>query len=141
MKAHVYLNFDGTCAEAFDFYKSVFGGDFAMKQTFGDAPMANEMPAEMRDRVMHVSLPLGDNLELMGSDTMPGMGKPFVAGTNTHVSLMPDSREQADQLFVRLSENGSQDMPMENQFWGAYFGMCTDRFGVQWMINLPTATS
>ena len=138
MKAHIYLNFDGNCAEAFDLYKSVFGGDFTMRTTFGESPMKDKMPEEYQKRLMHVQLPIGDNVDLMGCDWMPKMPnkKAYLAGTNTHVSIAPDSKEQADEIYDKLTaDGGAKDLPMKEQFWGAYYGMCTDKYGIQWMIN------
>lgn len=131
-KLNPYLNFDGTCEEAFNFYKSVFGGEFLggvykMKDMQG-----MEVPEEAKERVMHVSLPVGGDM-LMGSDTMPG--QPFTAGNNNYISIFPESREEADQLFAALSEGGDVEMPMEDQFWGDYFGSLKDKFGVYWMVN------
>ena len=131
-KLNPYLNFDGTCEEAFNFYKSVFGGEFLggvykMKDMQG-----MEVPEEAKERVMHVSLPVGGDI-LMGSDTMPG--QPFTVGNNNYISIFPESREEADQLFAALSEGGDVEMPMEDQFWGDYFGSLKDKFGVYWMVN------
>lgn len=134
LKLDPYLNFDGTCEEAFNFYRSVFGGEFKggimrMKDVEG-----MDVPQAFKDRVMHVSLPVGNDL-LMGSDTIPGMGNPFQAGNNNYISITADSREEADRLFNRLSAGGEIEMPMEDMFWGDYFGSLKDRFGVMWMIS------
>lgn len=137
--ANIYLTFDGNAEEAFNFYKSVFGGEFAMLQRFGEIPEAEKMPAEFHQRLMHVALPLGPNHILMASDTAEAMGKPFSMGTNFSISLSADSKEEADQLFEKLSAGGDKDMPMEDTFWGSYFGMLTDPFGVQWMISYDQA--
>ncbi len=131
-KLNPYLSFDGTCEEAFNFYKSVFGGEFQ-----GDITRLKEVPGmefseEDKERVMHVSLPVGNDL-LMGSDTFPG--QPFTQGNNNYVSIFPESREEADRLFGALSEGGEVEMPMEDQFWGDYFGSLKDRFGIFWMVN------
>ena len=143
MKVHIYLNFDGNCAEAFDFYKSVFGGEFKSKMMFGDMPARNgeettNIDEEYKSRIMHMSLALGDNnIDLMGCDIMPGQEKKkHTIGSNMHISLLPASKEQADTLFDALKDNGGTvEIAMKDEFWGAYYGMCTDRFGVQWMIN------
>jgi Uncharacterized protein conserved in bacteria len=131
-KLNPYLNFDGTCEEAFNFYKSVFGGEFRggiykMKDMEG-----MEIPESAHDLVMHVALPVGNDL-LMGSDVMPG--QPFSSGNNNYISIFPESREEADRLFAELSQDGEVEMPMEDQFWGDYFGSFRDRFGIYWMIN------
>ncbi len=133
--ANIYLNFDGTTEEAFNFYKSVFGGEFAMVMRFGEMPEGDKMPAEAQNKIMHLSLPLNSQHVLMGSDTIEGMGKPITMGTNFSISLSTESKEEADALFGKLSKGGEVDMPMENTFWGSYFGMLTDPYGVQWMIS------
>lgn len=131
-KLNPYLNFDGTCEEAFNFYKSVFGGEFLGEvHKMKDIPNM-EIPEEAKNRVMHVGLPIGGDI-LMGSDIFPG--QPFVAGNNNYISIFPESREEADRLFARLSADGEVEMPMEDQFWGDYFGSLKDKFGVCWMIN------
>lgn len=135
---NVYLTFDGECEEAFRFYQSVLGGEFDNLSRFGDIPPMEDMPpipVEAKDRIMHVALPMDGGTILMGSDTMPGLGEPLVKGNNFSVSLNVNSREEADELFNGLSKNGKVTMPLENTFWDAYFGMWTDQFGIQWMVN------
>lgn len=138
VKLNPYLNFDGQCEAAFNLYKKVFGGEFAGQgvMRFGDMPPSEEFPVsdEVKNRVMHVSLPVGGET-LMGSDTMPGMGSPFQKGVNAYVSIHPDSREEADRIFNELSEGGTIEMPMADMFWGDYYGSLIDRFGTPWMIN------
>ncbi len=134
MALNPYLFFDGNCREAFEFYRSVFGGDFLFIQTFGDAPSDLNLPDSDRDRIMHVSLPVESGV-LMGSDSSTGMGPPPAMGNNISLSINGESVEHCDELFARLSEGGTVKMPMEKTFWGAYFGTCTDRFGIGWMIN------
>ena len=136
IKLNPYLNFDGTCEEAFNFYKFVFGGEFlGGVHKMKDIP-GMEIPEEAKNRVMHVALPVGNDL-LMGSDIFPG--QPFVQGNNNYISIFPESREEADRLFGALSEGGEVEMPMADQFWGDYFGSLKDRFGICWMINYNTA--
>ena len=144
MKLNPYLNFDGTCEEAFNHYKNVFGGEFAGNgiMRFGEIPPQEGMPEmdeNVKNRVMHVSLPVGDDT-LMGSDIMPGMcnsdgGTEFRRGDNVIVSIAPDSREEADRIFSQLSEGGRANHPMQDQFWGDYWGSLVDKFGIEWMIN------
>ena len=131
---NTYLNFDGNCREAFEFYRSVFGGEFAIMQTFGDGPDDMGVLEEEKNNIMHVSFPIGDSV-LMGSDVPSGFGMPHVQGSNFSISVGPDSREEADRLFGRLSEGGTVSMPMGDMFWGSYFGACTDKFGINWQIN------
>ncbi|GHB67159.1 VOC family protein [Persicitalea jodogahamensis] len=134
-KANIYLNFDGTAEEAFKFYQSVFGGEFAMLQRFSEIPDADKIPDDARDRIMHIALPLSPDDVLMGSDIMEGMGEPLKVGTNFSISLSTESKEEADRLFAGLSTGGKADMPMQDTFWGSYFGMLTDTFGIQWMVS------
>jgi len=136
MSLNIYLTFDGDCEEAFDYYKSVFGGEFAVKQRFSDGPPEMMGVAEdEKNRIMHVSLPLGDNV-LMGSDTAQGHAGPLVKGNNFSISFTPSSRAEADEAFDKLKDGGKETMSMQETFWGSYFGMVTDRYGVQWMINM-----
>lgn len=135
-KMNPYLNFDGKTEEAFNFYKSVFGTEFEGPiHRMGDAPGCENLPAEEKNRVMHVSLPIGGGDTLMASDTVPSMGHKLTMGNNNYVSLHPSSKEEADKLFNGLSAGGKIEMPLEDTFWGAYFGSFEDRFGVHWMIN------
>jgi len=136
MSFNIYLTFDGDCEEAFDYYKSVFGGEFAVRQRFSDGPQEMVGVAEdEQNRIMHVSLPVGDNV-LMGSDTAQGHAGPLVKGNNFSISFTPSSRTEADAAFDKLKDGGKDTMPMQETFWGSYFGMVTDRYGVQWMINM-----
>jgi PhnB protein len=129
-----YLNFNNTTEEAFNFYKSIFGGEFAMVMRFKDVPAEYKGPAHEDNKVMHISLPIAGGGMLMGSDVPEAMGK-VVPGNNIQLSLTPASREEADKLFNGLSAGGQVTMPMADAFWGAYFGMCEDKFGIRWMIN------
>ena len=132
-----YLTFNGNCEEAFEFYKSVFGGEFATVMRMGDA---EGMPVSeaAKNKIMHVALPVGDTAMLMGSDTMEGFGPPFNAGNNFSVAVAPKSKEEADKLYNGLAAGGTQTMPMADAFWGAYFGMLIDKFGIQWMVNFAS---
>lgn len=134
---NVYLNFNGNCEAAFTFYKSVFGGEFAYIGKFKDMPAQgdNACKPEDENKIMHVSLPVSQETILMGSDIMEGYGPPFVAGTNFSVSINANSQEEADNLFKGLSEGGHVVMPLADTFWGAYFGMFVDKFGINWMVN------
>lgn len=134
MKLETYLNFDGNCREAFEFYRSAFGGDFLILQTFGDGPPGMEIAKEYLDHVMHVSLPIGSSV-LMGSDCIPGFAPPNVTGNNFSISVQVSSSQEADDIFARLSDGGAVTMPMQDMFWGSYFGSLTDKFGVNWQVN------
>ena len=132
-----YLTFDGNCEEAFNFYKSVFGGQFPMVGRFGDMPPAEGMPPlpeDAKNRIMHITLPISEETILMGSDTMPGVHEHKV-GNNISLSINTNSREEAERVFHGLSEGGNVTMPLSDTFWGAYFGMWTDKFGINWMVN------
>ena len=129
-----YLNFLGNTEEAFNFYKSVFGGEFAMVMRFKDVPPEHKMSPTEDEKIMHIALPLGQGSILMGSDIPEAYGK-VVPGTNITISISTSSEEEADNFFKGLSEGGQPTMPMEKAFWGSYFGMLTDKFDVQWMIS------
>jgi PhnB protein len=138
-RVSTYLNFADKTEEAFGFYKSVFGGEFEGGiHRFGEVPPAEGMPPlsdEDRNLVMHVALPIMGGHMLMGTDAPASMGFSVVSGNNIHINLEPDTREEADRLFAALSEGGKVEMPMQEMFWGAYYGACTDRYGVRWMVN------
>ena len=131
-----YLLFQGTCEEAFNFYKSVFGGEFTFMGRFGDMPPqeGKTVSDEQKNKIMHVSLPVSRDGVLMGSDTGDSP-MPNVVGTNISLSITVDSQETADNYFSSLSAGGKTGMPMAKMFWGDYFGMCTDKYGVNWMIS------
>lgn len=134
-KFNFYLNFKENTEEAFTFYKSVFGGEFALVQRFKDTPHAGDVPAEHQDKIMHIALPLPGGGILMGTDDLGVMGRPFIQGNNISISIDAESEAEADQIFAGLSEGAHITMPLQKTFWGAYFGMLTDRFGIQWMLN------
>jgi PhnB protein len=132
-KINSYLNFNGNTEEAFNFYKTVFGGEFVTLQRFKDTPGGANMPAGEQNKIMHVALPIGDNL-LMGTDVGHNM-PPVTFGTNSSLCVDAASEEEANKLFNGLAVGGKITMPLEKMFWDALFGMLTDKFGVQWMIN------
>ena len=140
-----YLTFKGNTEQAFEFYKSVFGGEYMSFMRFSDMPPGDDSCAGLSDadkqKVMHVSLPLSDGHVLMGSDTIESNDPDVTIGNNFHISLKTESQDEADQLFASLSENGTVIMPMDNTFWGSYFGMCTDQFGIGWMISYELTNS
>ncbi|WP_221391778.1 VOC family protein [Dyadobacter sp. NIV53] len=133
--SNVYLNFPGNAEEAFDFYKSVLGGEFHMVQRFGDTPHGDQLPEEEKKKIMHISLPIGAGTMIMASDAIESMGQKLTIGNNFYICLSPDSEEDADQIFNGLSAGGKVEMGMEKTFWGAYFGSFADKFGVHWMVN------
>lgn len=132
-----YINYDGNCEEAFNYYKTVFGGEFSMFSRFSEMPPQEgmELSPEDMNKIMHVSLPVGKSAVLMGSDVGGEWAKGLTVGNNITLSISADTKEQADSFFASLSEGGKVTMPMENTFWGSYFGMCTDKFGINWMIS------
>lgn len=129
-----YLNYSGNAEEAFNFYKSVLGGEFAVVMRFKDVPPDQKMPESESEKIMHVALPIGNGNMLMGSDVPEAYGK-VVTGTNFAVSISTQSEEEANKLFSGLSAGGQVTMPIGKTFWGSYFGMCNDKFGVQWMVS------
>lgn len=135
-KLNTYLNFAGSTEEAFNFYKSVFGGEFTSVTRFKDMPIEGvDIPKEDGSKIMHIALPIGKDDTLMGSDTLESFGQKLAQGNNVYISVHPESKEEADRLFDALSAGGTIEMPMANQAWGDYYGSFTDKFGVQWMVN------
>lgn len=130
-----YLTFNGHCAEAFDFYKSVFGGDFAYIGKFKDMPAEQPLPEDVGNLIMHVSLPISAETILMGSDAHEMFGQTAQFGSNVSVSINTGSEAEARKIFEGLSLGGKVTMPLDKTFWGAYFGMFTDKFGIHWMVN------
>ena len=134
MSLTIYLYFNGNCREVFEFYRSIFGGEFEMISTFREGPEDMPLPEDVLNQVMHVSYPIGSSM-LMGSDVPEQFAPPPVQGSNFSISYQPESKEAADKLFAKLSDGGTVTMPMEDQFWGAYFGSCIDKFGISWQLN------
>ena len=138
-KTSIYLNFPRTTEEAFNFYKSVFGGEFAGPgiQRFGDIPPGGAPPMAVEDKnlVMHVELAITGGTMLMATDAPETMGFHVQPGNNVHINLEPDTREETLRLFEALSAGGKVTMPLQDMFWGAYYGSCTDKYNVQWMFN------
>lgn len=134
---NIYLTFNGNCQEAFEFYEEAFGKKIAMMSKFSEMPPDPNYPVaeEDMDRIMHVSLPISRETVLMGSDTGGEWGAHFQQGNNFSVSIGTDSKAEADRLFYVLSEGGNVSMPMSDTFWESYFGMFTDKFGIQWMVS------
>lgn len=130
-----YINFSGNTEQAFNFYKSVFGGEFITLQRFRDTPEADRVPDSAKDKIMHVSLPIGAHNVLMGTDALEEMGHPCKPGNNFQLSVSLDTEREADEIFASLSDGGKITVPLEKAFWGAYFGMLTDKFGIQWMVS------
>ena len=138
---NAYLYFKNTTEEAFNFYKSVFGGEFITVQRFRDTPEGDTIPEDDKDKIMHISLPIGDGSILMGTDAIGGMGSQLVEGNNFHLSVNADSEGEIARIFHALAEGGKITVPLDILSWGAYFGMLTDKFGIQWMVNYDVNTS
>ncbi|WP_296151397.1 VOC family protein [uncultured Flavobacterium sp.] len=130
-----YLTFNANCEQAFNFYKSVFGGEFTHVGRFKDMPSETPLPDEVGNLIMHISLPISSETILMASDANEAFGQTATFGTNISISINTDSEEEATKLFNGLSAGGKVTMPLEKTFWGAFFGMFTDKFGIHWMVN------
>ena len=136
---NTYLTFDGNCEEAFNFYRSVFGGEFPRVSRFGEMPPQEGMPyipESAKDQIMHISLPISTETVLMGSDTGGEWGRKYKQGTNFSISITADTKEEGDRIYEQLSDGGETTMPMNKTFWGSYFGMFTDKFGISWMVSV-----
>lgn len=138
-RVSTYLNFNRTTEAAFRFYKAVFGTEYVTPiMRFGDGPPCDGVPplAEAdKQLVMHVALPtIGGHL-LMGTDAPEAMGFKLTPGNNIYINLEPDSRAETDRLFAALADGGSVEQPLQEMFWGAYWGTLTDKFGIRWMFN------
>lgn len=131
-----YLNFNRNTEEAFLFYKSVFGGEFFGNgiMRMGDVPQEGLAEAD-KNLVMHVELRILGSHSLMGTDAPESMGFNLIKGNNVYINLQPDTRAETKRLFNALSTGGEITMPLQDMFWGDYFGSCTDKFGIQWMFN------
>ncbi|HMJ46943.1 MAG TPA: VOC family protein [Ferruginibacter sp.] len=138
-RVSTYLNFPRNTEEAFNFYKLVFGGEFTGGiARFGDMPPAVGMPSLAegdKNLVIHIELPIVGGHNLMGTDASDTMGFNVQFGNNVHINLEPDTRAETKKLFDALSAGGKITMELQDMFWGAYFGSCIDKFGVQWMVN------
>lgn len=135
IRLNPYINFSGQTEAAFNFYKSIFGGEFAMLQRFKDTGHGDDMSAEDKEKIMHVALPIGEHVILMGTDTLESFGQTLKQGDNFSLSINTGSEEEATRIFNALAVEGNTNMPLEKTFWGAFFGMLTDKFGMQWMVS------
>lgn len=134
-----YIHFNGNTEEAFNFYKSIFGGEFAEVMRYKDVAQAEgcdgmQVAENDLEKIMHIALPFGNGNILMANDVLESMGQ--VSDVNNFsLAAGAESREDADRLFNGLSEGGKVEMPLADAFWGAYFGILQDKFGIRWMIN------
>ncbi len=129
-----YLNFSGDTEKAMIFYKSIFGNEFNMIQRFKELPGGDKIPTTDQQKIMHMSLPIG-NSHLLASDALESMGENLNVGNNFTLAVNTDSEKEADKIFNALSDGGLITMAMNKAFWGAYVGMLTDKFNIQWMIS------
>jgi PhnB protein len=129
-----YLTFNGNTEEAFNFYKSVLGGEFTTIQRLGDTPHGEGMSDKDKEKIMHIALNSSSGV-LMGNDHMNFTGEPFTVGNNFSLSIHPESEAEARRLFNGLSVGGNVILPLDKVFWGAWFGMFTDKFGIKWLVN------
>lgn len=127
-----YLTFNGNCEEAFNHYKSIFGGEFVSLSRFKEMPGDTPVPDSDKEKIMHMALPISKETILMGSDTF---GEAVREGNNFSISISSDSEEEAKRIFNALAAGGTVKMPLEKVFWGDLFGMLTDRFGIHWMMS------
>ena len=144
-RVSTYLNFAGNTEEAFNFYKSVFGGEFegGKINRMGEVPPQPgqaELSEADKNLVMHIGLQLLGVHMLYGTDAPESMGFTVKFGNNVYINLEPNTRAETDRLFAALSAGGKTEMPLQVMFWGDYFGSCTDKFGVQWMFNCTSKT-
>ena len=131
-----YLHYNGNAEEAFNFYKSVFGGEFAMIARFKDLENPEQpFPEEEANKVMHIALPIGKTNVLMGSDVPNVLGKVNEQENRSKISISAESKEEADHLFNGLSAGGNVEMPIADSPWGSYFGMFRDKYGIEWMVD------
>lgn len=139
-RTSIYLNFVDKTEEAFNFYKSIFGGEFIGGiARFGDIPSqerSSKISEKDKNLVMHIELEITGGFHLMSTDAPSSMGLTVNAGNNVHINLEPDTKDEATRLFNALSLGGVITMPLQDMFWGAYYGSCTDKFGVHWMVNV-----
>ena len=129
-----YLNFNGNCEAAMEFYRSVFGGEFVTFSRFGDVDTGIPVADNEKNNILHASLPVGDNYVIMASDCPSSFGG-VIQGDALSISIGTDSEDEATRIFNGLSAGGDVKMPLQKTFWGAFFGMFVDKFGVNWMVN------
>jgi PhnB protein len=132
-----YLNFPGNSEEAFKFYQSIFGGELSINR-FKDTPEAGRIPAADQEKMMHIALMVNNSPFLMATDTLESMGQKLEVGNNIHLSVFTSSEAETSRIFNAFAKKGKITVPLEKQFWGDFFGMVTDQFGIQWMVNYST---
>jgi PhnB protein len=136
-KLNPCLTFPGNCEEAFNFYKSVFGGEFLSLGRFSDIPSDEGViiPEYKMNKIMHIALPVGSQTILLGNDSYDEWSPAVVAGNNVSLSISAKTKADADRFFKGLAADGKIVMQIGDVFWGSYYGMCTDKFGVNWSVS------
>lgn len=130
-----YFNFMGNSEEAMKYYKSLFGGEFTIFSRFKEMPGAEKMSLADQEKIIHISLVVNKHTTFMATDFLESMEQKLMLGNNSHVCIQCETEAEANKFFEGLSKGGKVEMPMNKTFWGAYFGMCVDKFGISWMIN------
>jgi len=131
-----HINFNGNAEEAFEFYKSVFGGEFSKVVRLKDLASADfEVAANDADKIMHIALPIGKNNRLIGNDVPEFLGRVDENENRSKISISAESKDEADHLFNGLSVGGSIEVPMNDSPWGSYFGMFRDKYGIEWIVE------
>lgn len=135
LSTNPYFNFMGTSEEAMKFYKSVFGGEFTILQRYKDVPGGDKWPIEEQDKIIHISLVTPRGHVFMATDALESMDQTITAGNNCRIAIHTESENETQKLFNGLSAGGKIEMPLNKTFWGALCGMCTDKYGIQWLLN------
>ncbi len=130
-----YFNFMGNTEEAMNFYKSIFGGEFTTFQRFKEVPGGDKMPPDEQDKIVHITLTTPKGHVFMATDALQSMEQKLTFGNNYHITIHTENEAETSKLFNGLSAGGKVEMPLNKTFWGAYCGMCADKFGVHWLIN------
>ncbi len=140
---HPYLNFNGNCFEAFTFYKTIFGGEFSYVGRFSEMPSEEgyTLPEEMKNMIMHMSLPINENISLMGSDVHESFGQNAQPGSNMELMIALSDKEETERVWKALSQGATIIMDLHAAFWGDYYGNLIDKFGIRWSINCPIESS
>lgn len=137
-KINIYLHSEGKTEEAFNFYKSVFGGEFATFVRYSSIPEQSGFPEvseDEKEKIMHVELAIGKENVLMGADTLKSMRQEIHHGNNFSIYISTESREETEKIFNKLAEGGKVTMPLAKTFWSEYFGTCNDKFGIRWKVD------
>ncbi len=143
MKApSIYLYFSGSCEEAFDRYQEIFGGEITVRSRYNEMPPNPDfppIPEHAKDMVMHSTLTISDDVIIQGADMAEGFGPAITVGNNFAITLTLENNSEADRIHQELSKDGKVTMPMQETFWGSYFGSCTDRYGVNWLLSAESS--